>query len=91
MLNLSTPLAPLHKLLSKGAQSEWGDQQHQAFATVETQLSSSELLVRCDPEVHLVLCCDALPYSLSVVLAHHFEDGIECAIVYMSWSLAAAE
>ena len=41
LLNLSTTLAPLHKLLAKGVQWKWDNQQQQAFETVKTQLSSS--------------------------------------------------
>ena len=91
LLNLSITLAPLHKLLAKGAQWKCGNQQQQAFEIVKTQLSSSELLAHYDPEVQLVLCCDASPYSLGAVLAHRFEDGTEHLIAYVSRSLAAAE
>ena len=84
-------LAPLHKLLAKEAQWKWGNQQQQAFETVKTQLSSSELLAHYDTEVQLVLCCDASLYGLGAVLAHRFEDGAERPIAYVSRSLAAAE
>ena len=89
--NLSTTMAPLHKLLLKGAQWLWGDQQQKAFETVKTQLASSELLVHYDPEVQLILSCDVSPYGLGAVLAHRFEDGTERPIAYVSRSLAAAE
>ena len=39
LLNLSTTLAPLHKLLAKGAQWKWDNQQQQAFETVKTQVN----------------------------------------------------
>ena len=91
LLSLSTTLAPLHKLLAKGAKWTWNNQQQQAFETVKTQLSSSELLAHHDPEVQLVLCYDASPYSIGAVLAHCFEDGTECPIAYVSRTLAAAK
>ena len=80
MLNLSTTLASLHKLLAKRAQWEWGNQQQQALETVKIQLSSSQLLAHYNPDVQLVLSCDASPYGLGAVLVHYFEDGTECPI-----------
>ena len=81
LLNLSTTLAPLHKLLAKRAQWKWGNQQQQAFETVKTQLSSSKLLAHHNSEVQLVLCCDASPYGLGAVLTHRFEDERECPML----------
>ena len=74
--NLSTTVAPLHKLLVKGTQWKWGEQQQQAFKIVKAQLA---------------LSCDASPYGVGAVLAHRFEDGTERPIAYVSRSLAPAE
>jgi len=74
--NLSTTVAPLHKLLVKGVQWQWGEQQQQAFKIVKAQLASNNLLVHYDPELQLVLSCDASPYGVGAVLAHRFEMAL---------------
>ena len=89
--NLSTTAVPLHRLLVKGTEWKWGEQQETAFQTVKNQLASSKLLVHYDPELQLILSCDASPYGIGAVLAHRFDDGSERPIAYVSWTLAAAE
>ena len=91
MENLSTPLAPLYKLLRKGVVWRWGRPQRQAFDGAKELLSSPKLLVHYDATKELILTCDASPYGLGAVLAHRMEDGTERPIEYASRTLPPAE
>ena len=40
-------------------------------------LVSSQLLVHFDPDLQIVLACDALAYDVGTVLSHRMHDGTE--------------
>ena len=77
LLNLSTLLAPLYKLLRKGVSWQWGNAQDGAFRKSKKLLSSSPLLCHFDSKVPLTLACDASAYGIGAVLAHRLPDGSE--------------
>ena len=89
--HLSSTLAPLYKLLSKGQVWHWGREQEEALCIAKSQLTSETLLVHFDPTLQLALSCDASPYGLGAVLSHVCEDGSDKPIAYASRSLAPAE
>ena len=89
--HLSSTLAPLYKMLSKGQVWHWGREQEKAFCIAKSQLTSDTLLVHFDPTLQLALSCDASPYGLGAVLSHVCEDGSDKPIAYASRSLAPAE
>eukprot|EP00731_Ephydatia_muelleri_P011471 Em0006g365a len=86
--NMADILAPLYRLLRKGASWCW---EAAAFYHAKQQLSSSSLLIHFDPEKELILSCDASPYGLGAVLSHQLKDGSERPIAYASRTLAPAE
>ena len=53
--------------------------------------TSSMLLVHFNPELDLVLMCDASSYGVGAILAYHMPDGSECPIGYASQSLSASQ
>ena len=89
--NLSSTLAPLHRLLRKNSTWTWGPEQQKAFKEAKSQLTSSCLLVHFDPDRELILACDASPYGVGAVLSHRMDDGSEKPIAFASRSLAPAE
>ena len=89
--NLSSTLAPLHRLLQKKSTWTWGSEQKKAFQEAKKQLTSPCLLVHFDPTRDLVLACDASPYGVGAVLSHRMEDGSDKPIAFASRSLAPAE
>ncbi|KAL3995729.1 protein phosphatase 1 regulatory subunit 15B [Sarotherodon galilaeus] len=89
--NLSTLLAPLHKLLRKGEPWCWGPAQEKVFCKSKELLQSSSVLVHYDEQKDLILSGDASPYGVGAVLAHRMPDGQEKPIGFASRTLNAAE
>lgn len=89
--NLSTLLAPLPKLLRKDELWSWGPEQEIAFKQSKELLKSSSVLVHYDKKKELILSCDASPYRVGAVLAHHMADGEEKPIGFASCTFSAAE
>lgn len=89
--NLSTLLAPLYTLLGKDVPWKWSSEQDRAFQRSKELLTSSKLLVHFDPQLPLLLACDASAYGIGAVLAHRMPDGSEQPIGYVSRTLNPAE
>ena len=89
--NMASVLAPLYKLLRKDTPWKWTEAEEKAFCASKDLLTSSALLVHFDPELDLVLMCDASSYGVGAVLAHRMPDGSECPIGYASRSLSASQ
>lgn len=89
--NLSSTLAPLHKLLTKNTKWSWTKSCQKAFVNVKKMLKSSKVLVHYDPSKELLLACDASPYGVGAVLSHVMPDGSEQPICFASRSLGSAE
>ena len=62
-----------------------------AFQASKTMLTSSKNLIHFNPELKLVLMCDASSYGIGAVLAHRIPDGSERPIGFASTSLSVAQ
>ncbi len=89
--NLSTVLAPVHRLLRKDAKWNWGGEQEAAFAQSKKMIQSVQVLVHYDLQKDVILSCDASTYGLGAVLSHMMPDGSERPIGFMSRTLNQAE
>jgi hypothetical protein len=88
--NLTTILHPLNRLLQKGREFKWSPECERAFQSTKNSLTSTNVLVHYNPELPLILQCDASPYGVDAVISHRFPDNIERPIAYTSRSLNAA-
>ena len=57
---LSSILAPLNSLLQKNTNWSWGSAQANAFAEAKDALSSSQVLAHYNPDLELIVECDAV-------------------------------
>ena len=89
--NLSAVLAPLYQLLSADVSWHWGREQSQAFQKSKDLLLSSQVLVHFDPNLEIVLACDASDYGLGAVLSHCLPDGSEKPVAFVSRTLSDSE
>ena len=89
--DLATTLSPLYDLLQKQKKWSWGPSEVEAFNKVKELLKSSRVLVHLDPQLPLILSCDASPYGLGAVLSHRMPSGEERPMGFVSRTLTAAE
>ena len=89
--NLSCLLNPLYRLLQKGVQWNWSQEQQTAFEKTKELLQSASVLIHYDPSRQLALSADASPYGIGGVLSHIMDDGSERPIAYTSRSLSSTE
>ncbi|KAK3744561.1 hypothetical protein QZH41_003499 [Actinostola sp. cb2023] len=87
--NLSTILHPLNRLLQKGQEFKWSKECEEAFKLAKKSQTSDK--VHYNPDIPLILECDASPYGVGVVMSHRFPGGVERPIAYASRSLNQAE
>lgn len=88
--NLSTTLAPLYRLLAKGAQWQWDGDQERAFRKTKQAMAEAKFLVHYNPRQQLRLECDASPDGLGAVLSHRMH-GKDYPIAFRSRTLTKAE
>ena len=60
---------------SRSKKWSWGPSEVEAFIKVKELLKSSRVLVHFDPQLPLILSCDASPYGLGAVLSHRMPSG----------------
>ena len=89
--NMATVLAPLYNLLRKDSKWKWSEAETKAFLASKKLLTLSDLLVHFNPELDLLLMCDASSYGIGAVLAHRMPDGSERPIGYASRSLSKSQ
>ncbi len=87
--NMSSSLAPLYHLLRKGACWGWTDKEMDAFRLSKQLLLSSQ--VHFDPEMEIVVACDASAYGIGAVLSHRLPDGTEKPVGFVSRTLTDTE
>ena len=88
---LSTVVVPLNQLLSASKPWKWTEVQERAFQASKQLLLTSDVLVHYDPNLELVLSCDASSYGVGAVLSHRMSDGTERPVGFASRTLTPAE
>ncbi len=89
--NLSTLIAPMTGLLQKDVKWEWSASCQKAFEEAKKQLLSNGVLVHYNPDLPLILACDASPVGVGAVISHKMPDGSEKPVAFASRMLTKAE
>lgn len=89
--NMAEVLVPLYKFLRKDIQWHWTDTEEKAFQASKNLLTSDSLLVHFNPDLDLLLMCNASSYRVGAVIAHRMPDSSERPIGYVSCTLSAAQ
>ena len=89
--NLLLLLSPLYKLLYRNITWQWEDEQQSAFDKSKELPTFSNLLIHFNPNLPILLTCDASNYGIGAVLSHWKSDGSEHLITYASRSLTWPE
>ncbi|CAB0001466.1 unnamed protein product, partial [Nesidiocoris tenuis] len=82
--NLSIKLEPLYQLLKKGQDFIWNKECAKAFDTVKAAIASDEILVHFNPDLKIILECDAADCGVGAVLLHKMPNGEERPISFAS-------
>ncbi|XP_018392965.1 PREDICTED: uncharacterized protein K02A2.6-like [Cyphomyrmex costatus] len=88
--DVSTITYPLRKLLIKDSTFRWTKACEDAFLKLKNEISSDRILTPYNPELPLVITCDASPTGVAGMLSHVL-NGIEKPIAFASRSLTSAE
>ena len=89
--NMSSIAKPLYRLIEKDTKWSWNGEEQEAFDTLKSRLCKSPVLCLYQPELPLVLACDASCYGLGAVVSHIFPDGSEKPIAFASRTLNSHE
>jgi hypothetical protein len=89
--HMSSIVHPLYQLLQNNVEFRWQKKHNQAFELLKSKITSSEVLEPFNPELQLILTCDASPYGIGAVLTHQLENNVEKPIAFASRTLKESE
>lgn len=89
--NLLPSCQTLHRLLQKNTPWSWGKAENETFERLKSMVTSDQVLAHYDPNLPIVLSCDASEYGIGAVLQHRFPDGSLRLISAASRTLLSAE
>lgn len=73
--NMANTLSPLYKLLRKDVKFDWNEDCDRAFQTIKKTITSDNILCHFDPDLPVVLTCDASNKGIGAILSHRFPNG----------------
>ena len=92
IFHLSETAKPFFKLLKKNTKVEWNEDYQKSFEQLKQYLSQSPVLVLPTSGIPLILYLPIHDVPSGAVLAQkRSEDGIECAIYYLSKKFTSDE
>lgn len=88
--DLSTKTTSLRILLQKKHKFKWTAACEAAFTHLKNEMASDRILIPYDPDLLVILTCDASPTGIAAVMSHIINKQ-ERPIAYASRSLTATE
>uniref|UniRef100_A0A0A9X504 RNA-directed DNA polymerase n=2 Tax=Lygus hesperus TaxID=30085 RepID=A0A0A9X504_LYGHE len=89
--NLSIILAPLYDLLKKNTPFQWSKECDRSFQKLKKIITSDQILVHFNPDLEIVLECDASECGVGACLMHKMPNGELKPISFASRILTKAE
>lgn len=87
--NMTSITYPLRQLFQKNSKFYWSSNCESAFIKLKNIIASDQVLMPFDPELPVIVACDASPTGIAGILSH-IVNGIERPIAYTSRSLTTA-
>lgn len=87
---MSSITYPLRQLLQKNRKFHWSSNCEAAFLKLKNIITSDQVLMPFDPELPVLVACDASPTGISGVLSH-IVGGKEHPVAFASRSLTSGE
>jgi transposase InsO family protein len=88
--NVSSILSPLYGLLGKDVDFIWTDSCQKSFDKCKQLLLGDNILYPYDPELPIIVSCDASSYGVGAVLSHMVNE-VERPVMFVSSTLSPAE
>ena len=82
--NLATMAAPIYQLTRKNVPFDWNDECKNASESLKQELTSNSFRTYFNPDLPLMVACDASLVGLGAVLAYKLPSGEEKPITYAS-------
>ena len=86
MKDFSDVVEPIRRLLKKGTEFGWGDEQRQAFREIKSRIIESQPLKIFDPSQEVIVATDASDSGIGAVLLQRDADK-ESPVAYVSAAL----
>jgi hypothetical protein len=84
-------VAPLYDLLKKNNPWQWTDREQAAFQKAKDRLLFDTCLCHYQPNLPLVVDCDASPIGIGATLSHQYPDGSLRPLAFASRKLSETE
>lgn len=89
--NMAGTLGPLYRLLRKDVKFDWTADCDNAVKSIKNAIVSDNVLCHFDPDLPVVLTCDASNRGLGAILSHRIAGNIIKPIAFASRTLNNAE
>jgi hypothetical protein len=89
--DFSKIVRPITALLRKGQTWDWGDKQTEAFKELKEAFTQASVLGMPDPDLPLIIECDASDFATGAVLSQRDQDGKIHPIAFQSATMNNAE
>ena len=89
--NLADKLSPLYNLLKKGVKFVWNQECESTFEKIKLIIASEEVLTYFNPDLPIIVTCDASERGIAGVLSHKMPDNTERTVCCISRTYSKSE
>ena len=89
--NLADKLSPLYNLLKKGVKFVWNQECESTFEQIKLIIASEEVLTYFNPDLPIIVTCDASERGIAGVLSHKMPDNTERTVCCISRTYSKSE